>query len=114
MVRLDSVERFEKSLNGVQVAQLTKEEIVTLQTLRQKGQSGRAIARQLKVTEGTVRYHLRRKSKGAVDGRQKQSLIELGSLAGVVRHWWQAQLESLPSGRAPNIHQLWQFLMEDY
>ncbi|MEQ1904911.1 MAG: hypothetical protein ABL888_12055 [Pirellulaceae bacterium] len=37
------------------MAQLTKEEIVTLQTLSQKGQSGRAIARQHKVTEGAIR-----------------------------------------------------------
>lgn len=96
------------------MAQLTKEEIVTLQTLGQKGQSGRAIARQLKVTEGAVRYHLRRKSSGAVDGRKKPTLIEQSSLEEVVRHWWQAQLESLPSDRAPNIHQLWQFLVEDY
>lgn len=96
------------------MAHLTKDEIVTLQTLSQKGQSGRAIARQLNVTEGTVRYHLRRKSSGAADGRRKQSLIEKQSLVEVVQHWWQAQLDTLPSGRAPNVHQLWQFLLEDY
>lgn len=96
------------------MAQLTKEEIVTLQTLKLKGQSSRSIARQLNVTEGTVRYHLRRQTSGDVDGRRKQSLIEKQLLVEVVRHWWDAQLESLPAGRAPNVHKLWQFLLSDY
>lgn len=96
------------------MAPLTRDEIVTLQTLGQKGQSGRAIARQLDVTEGTVRYHRRRQAADASDGRKKQSLIEKLSLVEVVRHWWQTQLELLPAGRSPNIHRLWQFLLDDY
>jgi len=87
---------------------------VTLQTLADKGQSNRAIARQLNVTEGTVRYHRRRQATGATDGRKKQSLIESLSLVEVVRHWWQSQLELLPAGRSPNIKKLWQFLVEEY
>ena len=48
--------------------QLTPEAIMALRVLKQQGQSNRQIARTLHVTEGTVRYHLRR--QGAKDGRQ--------------------------------------------
>ncbi len=50
---------------------LTKEEIVTLQVLKEKGENHCAIARRLGVTEGAVRYHLQRAEDGAVDGRHK-------------------------------------------
>jgi len=100
------------------LAELTKDEIVTLQVLlqvlTQKGQSKRAIARQLNVSEGTVRYHLRRQAASATDGRKKQTRIEKHNLVDVVQHWWQIQLDFLPPGRSPNIQQLWQFLAEDY
>jgi transposase len=105
---------FEKSLKDTTLAQLTKDEIVTLQVLTQKGTSKRAIARQLNVSEGTVRYHLRRQSAAASDGRKKQSLIEKLGLAEVVRHWWQTQLDLLPPGRSPNVGQLWQLLTGEY
>ena len=42
---------------------LTAEEVVTIQVLSKKEVATRAIARQLCVTEGAVRYHLRRKAK---------------------------------------------------
>ena len=87
---------------------------MTLQTLDRKGQSKRSIARQLGVSEGTIRYHLRRQAAGSTDGRKKQSLIQKQSLVAVVDHWWEHQLELLPSGRSPNTHQLWQFLMENH
>ena len=45
---------------------------MTINTLATKGQSNRAIARQLDVCEGTVRYHLRRIVAGAVDGCSRQ------------------------------------------
>ena len=96
------------------LAKLTKEEIVTLQVLDHKGQSKRSIARQLGVSEGTIRYHLSRQAAGSTDGRKKQSLIQKQSLVAVVDHWWEHQLELLPSGRSPNIHQLWQFLMANH
>ena len=84
------------------MGKLNKEEIVTLQVLKQKGESNRGIARQLGVTESAVRYHLRRQSSGATDGRKKQSLIQRLELVGVFEHWWRHQLEMLPAGRLPN------------
>lgn len=45
---------------------------MTIKTLAAKGQSKRAIARQLDLCDGTVRYHLRRMAAGAVDGRSRQ------------------------------------------
>jgi transposase len=45
---------------------------MTIKTLAVKGQAARAIARQLRLCEGTVRYHLRRMSEGATDGRSHQ------------------------------------------
>lgn len=45
---------------------------MTIQELARRGASGRSIARTLEVSEGAVRYHLRRQATGAVDGRSKQ------------------------------------------
>lgn len=39
---------------------LLKEEIVTMDILRRQGESNQAIAKRLGITEGTVRYHLKR------------------------------------------------------
>jgi transposase len=46
---------------------LTPEEVVTLQVLKRKGQSNTRIAQTLGITEGAVRYHVRR--QGTQDGR---------------------------------------------
>ena len=45
------------------MAGLRKDEIVTLQVLKEKGVSNRAIARQLNVTEGALGYHLYRPTR---------------------------------------------------
>ena len=42
------------------MAQLTKEQIVTIEVLQQRGQSQSQTARILGASEGTVRYRLRR------------------------------------------------------
>ena len=96
------------------MAKLGKDEIVTLQVLKQKGESNRAIAKRLNVSEGTVRYHLRRASAQACDGRRKASAIEKSGLAAAVEHWWRGQVELLPAGRSPNIQQLWQWLVDEH
>ena len=49
---------------------LRAEEVVTIRVLAEKGASHCAIGRTLGVSEGTVRYHLRRAAAGAEDGRR--------------------------------------------
>ena len=77
------------------MAKLTREQIVTIEVLQQRGQSQSQTARVLGVSEGAVRYHLRRARDGATDRRRKPSRIEQRGLAEVVAHWWQAQVENL-------------------
>src|SRR5687767_11376750 len=65
---------------------LSPEELVTLITLSQKGQPNAQIARALGVTEGAVRYHLRRAAAGATDGRRGKP-HKADPLAHVIDHW---------------------------
>lgn len=96
------------------MAKLGKDEIVALQVLREKGESNRETARRLGVSEGAVRYHLRRQAEQAADGRKKSGLIVRLELGAVVEHWWTAQVEALPEGRSPNIRLLWQMMAEEH
>jgi transposase len=59
---------------------------MTIKTLAAKGQSKRAIARQLELCEGTVRYHLRRMAAGAADGRAHQQHLAV-PLRDAIEHW---------------------------
>jgi len=59
---------------------------MTIKTLAAKGQSNRAIARQLDLCEGTVRYHLRRIAAGGVDGRSRQHRLA-ESCRDAIDHW---------------------------
>ncbi len=93
------------------MAKLRKEDVVTLHVLKEKGSSNTKIARVLGVTEGAVRYHLRRQAGGARDGRKKRSLIEQSGLSRVVARWWEHQLEVLPFNRSPNVQVLWDLLV---
>ena len=62
---------------------LSQEEIVTIQVLAKKGQNHCVIARTLGVTEGTVRYHLRRAAEGAEDGRKSKE-FKAEAMAAVI------------------------------
>jgi transposase len=96
------------------LAKLAREQIVTIQVLQQRGQSQCQTARILGVSEGAVRYHLRRARDGAADGRQKPSRIELLGLADAVAHWWQGQVEALGPERPPSVQLLHEFLQAEY
>lgn len=87
---------------------------MTLQVLNQQGQSHSATARLLGVSEGAVRYHLRRSAAGAVDGRAKKLLIERQELQAVVAHWWEVQREVLGERRPPNVEALWEYLKSEH
>ena len=96
------------------MAKLSKDEIVTIQVLHEKNESNLAIAARLGVTEGAVRYHLRRRKTQATDGRKKTSLLEKLGLKQVVEHWWKTQEAVLPKHRPPNVQELWTFLVDQY
>src|SRR4051794_15058386 len=93
---------------------LTREQIVTIEVLQRRGQSQRQTARILGVSEGAVRYHLRRAQEGAVDGRRKPSRIEQLGLTGAVAHWWQAQAQILGPQRPPSVQLLHEFLRTEH
>src|SRR5262249_28313062 len=101
-------------LGGTTLAKLTREHIVTIEVLQQRGQSQSQTARILGVSEAAVRYHLRRARDGATDGRQKPSLIEQRGLAAAVAHWWQAQAEILGPQRPPSVQLRHDFLRAEY
>ncbi len=82
--------------------------------LRRQGETNQAIALRLGITEGAVRYHLKRLAQKGKDGRAKLSLIEQLELVEAVDHWWKEQLELLPKDRAPNVKELWTFLSDNY
>jgi transposase len=97
------------------LAKLTREQVVTIRVLHQRGQPATQTARLLGVTEGTVRYHRRRRAReGAADGRKKPSQVEQTGLADVVEHWWHAQAEALGEGRPPSVQLLHDYLREEY
>ena len=59
---------------------------MTIKTLAQKGVAKRAIARQLKLSEGTVRYHLKRMETDAVDDRSRQRQ-SAEAVAEAIAYW---------------------------
>src|SRR3954452_5443217 len=101
-------------LGGSTLATLTREQIVTIEVLHQRNQSQSQTARILGVSEGAVRYHLRRARDGAADGRQKPSQIEQLGLAEAVAHWWHTQAEILGQNRPPSVQLLQEFLRAEY
>jgi len=96
------------------MAKLSKEQIVTIGVLDERGQSHSATARLLGVTEGAVRHHLSRQAAGAVDGRRKDFWIERLGLEAAVAEWWTAQQEILGSGRPPSAEALLAYLREEH
>jgi transposase len=96
------------------LAKLTREQLVTIEVLQERGQSHRQTAHLLGVSEGAVRYHLRRASEGATDGRQKPARIMQLGLVEVVDHWWQTQREILGPQRPPSVQLLHEFLRAEY
>jgi transposase len=96
------------------VAKLTEEHIVTIKVLHERGESKCSIARTLGVTEGAVRYHVRRQASGAEDGRRKVLEVEARGLADAVRQWWDAEQAGLPDDRPPNIESLHAWLQAEH
>jgi transposase len=96
------------------LAKLSREQIVTIEVLHRRDQSATVTAKILGVTEGAVRYHLRRARDGVTDGRQKPARIERLGLAEIVAHWWHAQAERLGDERPPSVQLLHDFLRAEH
>ena len=68
------------------MGRLDAEAKTTMSFLMRNGQSKSEVARLLGVTEGTVRYHAKRKAAGAVDGRSNQK-SKAEPFAGPIADW---------------------------
>ncbi len=93
---------------------LSAEEIVTLHVLKSKGQSHTQIAHALGVSEGTVRYHLRR--QGRPDGRHGKPR-KAAPLAEVIDHWVGSHQPAVRDGeplRPVNIRALFDWLAQEH
>lgn len=91
---------------------LRREEVVTIQVLTEKGESHSAIARTLAVTEGAVRYHLRRAAAGARDGRQGKP-FRAEAVAGVITAWFAGAAEAADR-RPVNVRDLYEHLQAEH
>jgi len=94
--------------------QLTPEMIVALRVLNEQGQSNREIARTLRVSEGTVRYHLRR--QGQPDGRCNKP-CKAEAVAEAIDFWLNAQQRPPAEGtldRPANVLGLFEWLSNQH
>jgi transposase len=81
---------------------------MTIRTLSERGSSTSSIARTLGVTEGAVRYHLRRQAAGVVDGRAGKAHLAAGWHEAIAT-WVSAQGE-----RPVNLAALHVWLAEEH
>ena len=92
------------------MAMLTREQIVTIEVLQQRGQSQRQTAQIPGRLRGGGPLPPPTARDGAADGRQKPSRIEQLGLVEAVAHWWQAQADNLGQERPPSVRLLHEFL----
>lgn len=83
---------------------LRREEIVTIKVLSEKGENNCQEARVLGVSEGAVRYHLRRSASGAVDGRSAQP-FRAEAVAPVIEAWFDEHGERKRPVNVKDLHE---------
>lgn len=89
---------------------LSKEAVVTIGVLAETGQNHCEIARTLGVSEGAVRYHLRRQAAGASDGREERA-FKAEAVAPVIEAWF---AEHAAAARPVNVMDLWEHLVSEH
>lgn len=95
------------------MARLSKEEIVGLKALKKKNEgkmSKSALARLFHVSEGTVRYHLKREKEGASDKR-KDKPMKADPYAHIID---ERMKMSKADKRPPSIEELYDELISEY
>ena len=95
------------------MSRLSKEEIMGLKALKKKNKgklSNCEIARLFKVTEGTIRYHLRREKENAVDKR-KDKPMKATPCVHIIDHWMKKGKNEVPLA---SIKELYEYLVEEY
>ncbi len=90
-------------------AKLSSEARMTIQELARRGWTRSKIGRTLGVTEGAVRYHLRRQAEGAVDGRSWQ-VPRAAAVHDVIAEW----VGGLGEDEGVNLAELHDFLVEEH
>lgn len=89
---------------------LSWEEIVTLKILKGKGENNCRIAQTLGLTEGAVRYHLRR--EGQADGRQAKPR-KADEVAAAIQHFVADHL-ARDATRPVNVQLLFEWLVSEH
>ena len=84
------------------MAKLSREARMSIKVLTEKGVSNREAARLLGVSEGCVRYHRRRQTAGAVDGRSRQ-VRKAAAFQPAIDAWLAARGETVP-GNVAELH----------
>lgn len=80
---------------------------MTIKTLAQKGVPNRQIARQLNMSEGSVRYHLKRLAANEADGRAQQQRRAC-QVADAIAHWHESM------GSISNTAELYKWLVAEH
>lgn len=91
------------------MAQLDYRSVMTIEKLAELGQSNVEIARTLGITEGAVRYHLKRPLESRVDGRAKTH--KAAAYSEIIDHWKQNHEEA---NRGFNLLELHEYLVENF
>ena len=91
---------------------LSQEEIVTLHVLKSKGHSNSHIARVLGVSEGTVRYRVKKKAESRPDGRATK-VFRAEEVSGVIAEYVKDH-DARESDRPICVRDLHEHLVADY
>ena len=93
---------------------LNQEEKVTLMVLKSKNESNRSVARRLGVSEGTVRYHVKKNAgiECAVDGRRNKPR-KSDEVSGVITGWLKDH-EARSKGMPANVKELYEWLVLEH
>lgn len=79
------------------MAKLKLEDRMTIQTLARRHVPQCEIARLLGVSEGAVRYQVKRMAAGAVDGRSRQEMCA-AKVAAAIEHWREQHVAGVELG----------------